>query len=234
MTNETSRDDIKVGYKRPPRHSRFQPGRSGNPRGKQKGVRNLGSDVKRTLEVPVRFNEHGKERRISTQEAALLRLREKALKGDARSLDGLLALAKIFNNSSAVESLRDEHVHNIADRLNAALARVAESDPGAQRRDGKVRPHRHPPRSGDAGKTARKSKLEMNSNIKTCRVSSSGPSAAPGPTVQEFAELRRQLAALTGKYNELKQATGCVPRECVRVRDDDLGLIRQFSSPFSE
>jgi hypothetical protein len=67
MTNETSGDDIKVGYKRPPRHSRFQPGRSGNQRGKQKGVRNLGSDVKRTLEVPVRLNEQGKERRVEDQ-----------------------------------------------------------------------------------------------------------------------------------------------------------------------
>ena len=108
MTNETSGDDIKVGYKRPPRHSRFQPGRSGNQRGKQKGVRNLGSDVKRTLEVPVRLNEQGKERRVSTQEAALMRLREKALKGDARSIVQILELAKIFNNSAAVESLGDE------------------------------------------------------------------------------------------------------------------------------
>jgi Family of unknown function (DUF5681) len=108
MTNETSGDDIKVGYKRPPRHSRFQPGRSGNQRGKQKGVRNLGSDVKRTLEVPVRLNEQGKERRVSTQEAALMRLREKALKGDARSIVQILELAKIFNNSAAVEFVGDE------------------------------------------------------------------------------------------------------------------------------
>jgi uncharacterized protein DUF5681 len=108
MINETSGDDIKIGYKRPPRHSRFQPGRSGNQRGKQKGVRNLGSDVKRTLEVPVRLNEQGRARRVSTQEAALLRLREKALKGDPRSLDRLLELAKIFNNSAAVESVGDE------------------------------------------------------------------------------------------------------------------------------
>ena len=101
MTDET-------GYKKPPQHSRFQPGRSGNPRGKQKGVRNLGSDVKQTLEVPVRLNEQGRARRVSTQEAALLRLREKALKGDARSLDQLLELAKTFNNSAAVESVGDE------------------------------------------------------------------------------------------------------------------------------
>ncbi|HWZ06950.1 MAG TPA: DUF5681 domain-containing protein [Bradyrhizobium sp.] len=110
MTTENSEDDFKVGYKRPPQHSRFQPGSSGNPGGKQKAVRNLGSDVKRTLEVPVRLNEQGKARRVSTQEAALLRLREMALKGDARSLDRLLALAQIFNNCAAIVSLGDKTV----------------------------------------------------------------------------------------------------------------------------
>jgi hypothetical protein len=108
MTDATSDNGFAVGYKKPPQHSRFQPGRSGNPRGKQKGVRNFGSDVKRTLEVPVRLNEQGRARRVSTQEAALLRLREKALKGDARSIVQILELAKIFNNSAAVESVGDE------------------------------------------------------------------------------------------------------------------------------
>ena len=105
---ETSDDGFTVGYKKPPQHSRFRPGRSGNPRGKQKGVRNLGSDVKRTLEVPVRLNDQGRARRVSTQEAALLRLREKALNGDARSIVQILELAKIFNNSTAVESVGDK------------------------------------------------------------------------------------------------------------------------------
>ena len=108
MTDETSADGFTVGYKKPPHHSRFQPGRSGNPRGRQKGVRNLGSDVKRTLEVPVRLNEQGRARRVSTQEAALLRLREKALKGDARSIVQILELARIFNNSTAAEPVGDK------------------------------------------------------------------------------------------------------------------------------
>ena len=105
MTDATSDNGFAVGYKKPPQHSRFQPGRSGNPRGKQKGVRNFGTDVKRTLEVPVRLNDQGRARRVSTQEAALLRLREKALKGDARSIVQILELAKIFNNSTAAESV---------------------------------------------------------------------------------------------------------------------------------
>jgi len=110
MTTESSENAFKVGYKSPPQHSWFQPGRSGNPRGRQKAVRNLGSDVKRTLEVPVRLNEQGKARWVSTQEATLLRLREKSLKGDARSLDRLLELAQTFNNGAALESLGDKAV----------------------------------------------------------------------------------------------------------------------------
>jgi Family of unknown function (DUF5681) len=45
--------DMKLGYKRPPLQTRFRPGVSGNPLGRQKGVRNFAADVKRTLEIPV-------------------------------------------------------------------------------------------------------------------------------------------------------------------------------------
>ena len=68
MTDASDRNP-KVGYKRPPRHTRFQPGVSGNPRGRQKGVRDFGADVKRTLEIPVTLTENGKSKRVSTQEA---------------------------------------------------------------------------------------------------------------------------------------------------------------------
>ena len=103
----SSKDDFKVGYKKPPQHSRFKPGMSGNPRGRQRGVRNLGSDVKRTLKAPVVLSEDGKTRRVSTQEAALKRLREKALKGDARALDRLLSLALIYNNEALAEAMNE-------------------------------------------------------------------------------------------------------------------------------
>jgi hypothetical protein len=93
-------DNFNVGYGKPPRHTRFARGQSGNPRGRKKGVRNLASDVKRTLEAPVKLTEKGRRKQVSTQEAALMRLKDKALKGDPRALDRLLALAGAFNNSS--------------------------------------------------------------------------------------------------------------------------------------
>jgi hypothetical protein len=89
-----------IGYGRPPTHTRFRPGQSGNPAGRRKGVRNLSTDVKRALKVPVKVKEGGRTRAISTQEGALMVLREKALKGDARALDRLLELARLFNNDA--------------------------------------------------------------------------------------------------------------------------------------
>jgi hypothetical protein len=58
------------------------------------------TDVKRTLRVPVKVKENGRARKISTQEGALMLLREKALQGDARALDRLLELARLFNNDA--------------------------------------------------------------------------------------------------------------------------------------
>jgi hypothetical protein len=100
MTDTDSTGEFKVGYKRPPRHSQFRPGQSGYPRGRERGVRNLRTDVKATLAGSVALNEKGKAKRVSTQQAMLLRLKEKALKGDTRSLEQFIQLAQMFNDDS--------------------------------------------------------------------------------------------------------------------------------------
>jgi len=99
-----SADDAKVGYGRPPVHTQFKPGQSGNPRGRKKGTLNFATDLKRTLEAPITLTDPGKKpRKVSTQTAVLLWLREKALKGDARALDRLLELARIFHTGPISE-----------------------------------------------------------------------------------------------------------------------------------
>jgi len=110
MSDDAPNQHGKVGYRRPPTHSRFQKGQSGNPRGRQKGVRNFATDVKRSLEMPVTLNEKGKSKRVSTQEALILRMREKALKGDPRALECLLALAGMHNTGENGQSFGGQNI----------------------------------------------------------------------------------------------------------------------------
>jgi Family of unknown function (DUF5681) len=90
-------DDDKVGYRRPPRRTRFKPGQSGNPRGRPKGLRAFKSDMREVLNSPVRIVKDGKLRRVSAQVAGILRLMEAALtKGDIRALEKFLTLAQVY------------------------------------------------------------------------------------------------------------------------------------------
>jgi Family of unknown function (DUF5681) len=85
-----------VGYGRPPLEHRFQPGRSGNPRGRPKGARNLASVVAATLGERIVVTENDRRKRITKLEAAVKQLVNRAAAGDARSpnlsrTDGRLA-----------------------------------------------------------------------------------------------------------------------------------------------
>ena len=88
--------DHDAGYGKPPRHSQFKKGQSGNPKGRPRGSRNFSTDVKATLEEPIRVTHHGKAQTVSTQQAALMRLREKALGGEVRALDSVIGLGRLL------------------------------------------------------------------------------------------------------------------------------------------
>jgi hypothetical protein len=91
-----------VGYGRPPEHSRFKPGQSGNLKGRPKGVSNFKTDVQAILKMPVKVTRDGKPRKISTQKGALLLLREKGLKGVSKELFELLNLGRTYNDEELV------------------------------------------------------------------------------------------------------------------------------------
>jgi len=97
--------DYEVGYGKPPKHSQFKKGQSGNPKGKPKGSCNLKTDVISVLNSRIVVNENGQTRKVSTQLATLMRLRERALQGDSRAMDRLLMLAADYNNE---ETPRDQ------------------------------------------------------------------------------------------------------------------------------
>jgi Family of unknown function (DUF5681) len=92
--------DNRVGYRRPPRHSRFQPGQSGNPRGRPRGVKSLSDIVRKIVGQKVTVTENGRVRRIPRLEAILLRAAGEASRGDARALRLLLQLTERYGESA--------------------------------------------------------------------------------------------------------------------------------------
>jgi hypothetical protein len=82
-----------VGYGRPPIESRFQPGASGNPRGRRKGRKNLKTLIRKALTANISIQEGTKTRRVSKIEGVVLRQLQSALKGDDRSAMAVIKMA---------------------------------------------------------------------------------------------------------------------------------------------
>ena len=83
-----------VGYCRPPKHTQFKPGQSGNRKGRPKGTQNFTTIARHRLAQPVVVREGAKVRKVSTLDASFARLIEQALRGDHRALKLLLDIAR--------------------------------------------------------------------------------------------------------------------------------------------
>lgn len=56
-------DEYEVGYRKPPRHTRFRKGQSGNPKGRPKGAKNLKTELEEELQEKIVVREGRPERR---------------------------------------------------------------------------------------------------------------------------------------------------------------------------
>ncbi|MBV9859631.1 MAG: hypothetical protein JO038_05960 [Alphaproteobacteria bacterium] len=84
--------DYEIGYGKPPRHTRFKKGVSGNPRGRRKGEKNLRVILNRALTEPLRVAENGRRRTASKLEVILTRLINAAVQADLPAIKVLLGL----------------------------------------------------------------------------------------------------------------------------------------------
>lgn len=85
-------DDDYIGKGVTPKHTRFQPGQSGNPRGRPKGTKNLKTDLAEELAEKMTVTINGKQVKLSKQRLMLKALAAKAVKGDVRAADTVIRL----------------------------------------------------------------------------------------------------------------------------------------------
>lgn len=116
-------DDYDVGYGKPPKHTQFQPGKSGNPNGRPKGTKNFATDLAEELSETIVVSEGDKQQKLSKQRAMIKSLTAMAMKGDARSIgiiiQQILHVEEANKSQTNAKSLRQDDIaihfwhHNI-------------------------------------------------------------------------------------------------------------------------
>lgn len=96
-----------VGYGKPPKHSRFKPGQSGNPRGRPKGKVPLSQLIQKHLDAKVAVTVGGLQQSITRREALIIGFIGDALKGKDKVRKQLLDLLLIFEAQQVIDAPAD-------------------------------------------------------------------------------------------------------------------------------
>ena len=121
-------DSYEVGYGKPPRHSRFKEGRSGNPQGRPPRSRNMATLLAKALSQRVAVTENGRRRTITKLEVIVAQLVNKSAAADPRSMTMLIGLLQELDAAETtrrpepdVFAQADERVlQSLRERMEAA------------------------------------------------------------------------------------------------------------------
>lgn len=131
-----SKKNYDVGDCKPPVHTRFQKGQSGNPKGRPKGARNLKTDLAEELAERVSITENGRQRKVSKQRLVLKSQVAKAIKGDTRAADLVVRMLAQTMGFDAEDSIGVPLVPDDAEILNAFIDDLKQSRSDQAKEDG--------------------------------------------------------------------------------------------------
>ena len=92
-----------VGYGKPPQHTRFPKGRSGNPSGRPKRKPTVYSELEQELSKMMDMTENGRRIRVSKRRAICKRLISASLQGNERATKQLLDIEQSGKNDNPDE-----------------------------------------------------------------------------------------------------------------------------------
>ena len=120
--------NYEVGYGKPPKHARFQPGRSGNPRGRPKGTKNLKTDLMEELGEKIVIREGDRSQKVSKQRALLKSVVNRAIKGDARAIGiALSTMMRLLDTGEGAPVAEEALLDDELEILTAFAARARRS-----------------------------------------------------------------------------------------------------------
>ena len=91
--------DYCVGFGKPPAHTQFQKGQSGNPQGRPKGRRNVATVLQAALDERVTVTENGQRKSLTKLEATMKQVVNRAASGDCAATKILLQLFPFLDNA---------------------------------------------------------------------------------------------------------------------------------------
>lgn len=92
------RDDYEVGFGKPPKHSQFKKGVSGNPNGRPKGSKSFATTFNELAGEKMWVNTPNGRRRRSFFEVGLMQLLNQCAKGDPRAIREVIKLKSAFGD----------------------------------------------------------------------------------------------------------------------------------------
>jgi Family of unknown function (DUF5681) len=111
-----------VGYGKPPKQHQYQPGQSGNSKGRPKGAKSTSTLLRETLDRKIEVRTGATVRKVSVREAIMIRLAEAALKGDIKSAHFLLQRYDIAAET-AKPNVLDPDRYETVEEAKEALAK---------------------------------------------------------------------------------------------------------------